>query len=47
MRRRDEEDILKYRKPTHNLTWFHQLNRSCVHPREKGRNFIKIWWSAI
>jgi len=35
-RRRDEEDILKYRKPTCNLMWFYRSNRSCVHPREKG-----------
>jgi len=29
------------RKPIYNKTWFHQSNRSCVHSREKGRNFIK------
>jgi len=38
-----EEDIPKYRKPTHNLIWFHRSNRSFVHPLEKERNFIKLW----
>jgi len=35
--RRREETIstLKYRKTTHNLTWFYQSNRSCVRPWEK------------
>jgi len=31
-KRRDEEDIPKYRKPKRNLTWFHRSNRSCVRP---------------
>ena len=43
MRRRDEEDIPKYKKLTHNLTWFHRSNRSCVCPQRRERNFIKLW----
>jgi len=46
VQREEEKKIfLKYRKPTHNITWFYCLNRSCVRSREKGRNFIEIWGS--
>jgi len=44
LRQREEERRSYFkvdRKPTNNITWFHQSNRSCVRPREKGRNFIK------
>jgi len=27
-----EEDILKYKKSTYNLTWFYRSNKSCVRP---------------
>jgi len=35
-KKKKEEDILKYKTPTHNITWFHLSGRSCVSPQEKG-----------